>query len=78
MRVHLRKTEVGGGRGLEGAEDFGGGNFSGAKVFEQLGGSGGRHPRNMAGSAGGVTPENCSPSGGRLLVCAAKADGCDS
>ena len=57
MRVHLRETEVGDRSGLEGAQDFFLRDFSGAKLFEQLGGLGRCHRRKLHHEMRTVTRE---------------------
>ena len=55
--VDLGEAEIGDGRGLEGAQDFVARNFSGAKLLQQLNGSGGCHGCRMPDGAGSVTRE---------------------
>jgi len=58
VRVHLREAEIGGRRGLEGAQDFFAWDFSGAEKFEQLGGLGCCHGRKLHHEPATVTWEN--------------------
>ena len=45
VRVHLRKAEVGHGRGLKRPQDFFARDFSGAKLLQQFACFGGSHGR---------------------------------
>ena len=72
VRVHLRETEVGHRRGLEGAENLCARDFPGAKLVQQAGGFGSCHRVTMPHELPAVTRE-FRPSK-QLFSCHAEVD----